>query len=80
MIESDSSLLDLKILERILKPVKPLCVPDRDRLRLGTVFSIVADKTQLLSAREAIGSVAVKFVNEGSVAFDRHFDDKDDIF
>jgi len=76
---SDPIIIGLNVVEGILKPGTPLCVPDRDRLRLGTVISIEANKKPIQSARAANGSVAVKIANEGSVAYGRHFDDKGDI-
>jgi translation initiation factor 5B len=76
---SDPIIIGLNVVEGILKPGTPLCVPDRDRLRLGTVVSIEANKKPIQSARAATGSVAVKIANEGSVAYGRHFDDKGDI-
>jgi len=76
---SDPIIIGLNVVEGILKPGTPLCVPDRDRLRLGTVISIEVNKKPIQSARAANGSVAVKIANEGSVAYGRHFDDKGDI-
>ena len=59
--------IGLNVIEGILKPGTPLCIPDRDNLRLGTVLSIEANKKPVTSARAATGSVAVKISNDGSV-------------
>ena len=67
--------IGLNVIEGILKPGTPLCVPDRENLRLGTVLSIEANKKPVPFARTNTGSVAVKISNDGSVSYGRHFDD-----
>ena len=69
--------IGLNVIEGILKPGTPLCIPDRENLRLGTVLSIEANKKPVPFARANTGSVAVKISNDGSVSFGRHFDDQD---
>ena len=67
--------IGLNVIEGILKPGTPLCIPDRENLRLGTVLSIEANKKPQPFARANTGSVAVKISNDGSVQYGRHFDD-----
>jgi translation initiation factor 5B len=57
---SDPIIIGLNVIEGVLKPGTPLCVPDRDMLKIGTVISIEANKKPVQSARAATGSVAVK--------------------
>ena len=66
--------IGVKVIEGVLKVGTPLCVPDRDNLRLGIVQSIEANKKPLTQARAKDGDVAVKIVNDGSVMYGRHFD------
>lgn len=67
--------IGLNVIEGVLKPGTPLCIPDRDNLRLGKVLSIEANKKPQTFARANTGSVAVKISNDGSVSYGRHFDD-----
>ena len=69
-------LIGCRVIEGVLKVGTPLCIPDRDNLRLGIVQSIEANKKPITWARPLTGDVAVKIVNDGSVMYGRHFDDK----
>ena len=71
--------IGVNVLEGILKPGTPLCVPDRENLRLGVVQSIEANKKSVPFARANTGSVAVKISNDGSVMYGRHFDQSSQI-
>lgn len=71
--------IGLNVIEGVLKPGTPLCIPDRDNLRLGKVLSIEANKKPVQAARASTGSVAVKISNDGSVQYGRHFDDQSNI-
>jgi len=66
--------IGVNVVEGLLKVGTPLCVPDRDNLKLGIVQSIEANKKPVTSARAATGNVAVKIVNDGSIMYGRHFD------
>jgi len=66
--------IGVNVVEGVLKTGTPLCVPDRENLKLGIVQSIEANKKTIPFARAATGSVAVKIVNDGSVMYGRHFD------
>ena len=57
--------IGLNVIEGILKPGTPLCIPDRENLKLGTVLSIEANKKPQPFARANTGSVAVKISNDG---------------
>mmetsp|Transcript_24781 Transcript_24781/g.33150 ORF Transcript_24781/g.33150 Transcript_24781/m.33150 type:complete len:316 (+) Transcript_24781:2013-2960(+) len=71
---SNPIVIGVNVVEGILKPGTPLCVPDRDNLKLGHVLSIEANKKAVPFARANTGSVAVKISNDGSVMYGRHFD------
>jgi len=49
----------------------PLCIPDRENLRLGVVASIELNKKPMNQARVKDGSVAIKITNDGSVCYGR---------
>lgn len=66
--------IGVNVVEGVLKPGTPLCVPDRENLRLGTVQSIEANKKSIPYARASHGNIAVKISNDGSVMYGRHFD------
>lgn len=71
--------IGVNVKEGILRVGTPLCIPDKEKLRLGTVQSIEINKKPVNQARAKDGSVAVKIVNDGSVMYGRHFDDKHQI-
>ena len=73
---SNPIVIGVKVVEGVLKIGTPLCVPDRDNLRLGFVQSIEQNKKPIQQARALNGDVAVKIQNDGSVQYRRHFDDK----
>lgn len=52
--------IGLNVIEGVLRPGTPLCVPDRENLKIGTVISIEANKKPVKEARANTGSVAVK--------------------
>lgn len=76
---SNPIVIGLNVIEGVLKPGTPLCVPDRENLKIGTVMSIEANKKPVQSARANTGSVAVKIAQQDNVTYGRHFDDKADI-
>ena len=67
--------IGVNVKEGILRVGTPLCIPDRENLRLGVVSSIELNKKPITQARTKDGSVAVKITNDGSVCYGRHFDD-----
>lgn len=67
--------IGVNVKEGILRVGTPLCIPDRDNLRLGVVASIEINKKPINQARTKDGSVAVKITNDGSVTYGRQFDD-----
>ena len=71
--------IGVNVKEGILRLNTPLCVPDRGNLRLGTVQSIEANGKPINVALPKHGNVAVKIVNDGSVMYERHFDDSNQI-
>lgn len=69
-------LIGVNVKEGVLRCGTPVCVPDKGNLRLGVVQSIELNKKPVTQARAKDGSVAIKIVNDGSVTYGRHFDDK----
>ena len=72
-------ILGLNVVEGVLKVGTPLCIPDRDCLKLGVVASIEANKKPVTAARANTGSVAVKIQNDSTIMYGRHFDDQSQI-
>lgn len=67
--------IGINVKEGILRVGTPLCIPDRDNLRLGVVQSMEINKKPITAARAKDGSIAVKITNDGSVSYGRQFDD-----
>lgn len=63
--------IGVNVKEGVLRVGTPLCIPDRDSLRLGTVQSIELNKKPINQVRAKDGSVAVKIINDGSVTYGR---------
>lgn len=57
----------------------PLCVPDKDNLKIGVVESIEKDKKSIQSAKPKDGSVAVRISGGGNVTIGRHFEQTNQI-
>lgn len=71
--------IGVNVKEGVLRVGTPLCIPDRENLRLGTVISMELNKKPVNQVRTKDGSVAIKITNDGSVAYGRHFDDTNQI-
>lgn len=72
-------IIGVNVVEGVLRVGTPLCIPDKDMLRIGYVTSIEANKKPLQQARCNTGAVAIKIQNDGSVAYGRHFDETNQI-
>jgi len=68
-------LIGVTVKEGVLRIGTPLCIPDRENLRLGVVSSMELNKKPVNQARAKDGAVAIKITNDGSVQYGRHFDD-----
>ena len=71
--------LGVNVIGGVLKIGTPLCIPDKEKMRIGHVTSIEANKKPLQAARTKDGSVAVKIEGESQVMYGRHFDDSNQI-
>ena len=71
--------IGVNVIEGVLRIGTPLCLPDKENLRLGFVSSIELNKKPINQARAVHGSVAVKITNDGSVCYGRHFDESNQI-
>lgn len=52
----------------------PLCVPDKENLRIGVVESMEKDRKPIVSVLPKDGSVAIRVSGGNNVAFGRHFE------
>jgi translation initiation factor IF-2 len=57
-----------------LKVGTPLCVPDKENLRIGVVESLELNKKPVQSATPKDGSVALRISGASNVTFGRHFE------
>lgn len=62
-----------------LKIGTPLCVPEKDNLRIGVVESIEKDKKAVQKAYPKDGSIAVRIGGANNICFGRHFDETNQI-
>lgn len=69
----DPILIGVEIKQGILKIGTPLCVPEKDFLRLGVVAGIKVGKNDVESARAEDGQVSVKIAGEENIEANRHF-------
>lgn len=63
--------IGVNVKEGVLRVGTPLCIPDRENLRLGVVTSMELNKKPINQARAKDGGVAVKITNDGSVQYGR---------
>jgi translation initiation factor IF-2 len=66
--------IGVTVKEGVLRTGTPLCIPDKDKLRLGVVQSMELNKKPMNQVRAKDGSVAIKIINDGSVMYGRQFD------
>ena len=62
-----------------LKIGTPLCVPEKENLKIGVVESIEMNKKSVQKVLPKDGSVAVRISGQSHVAFGRHFDETNQI-
>lgn len=75
----DPIIIGVDVKEGVLRVGTPLCVPDREDLRIGRVSSIELNKKNVNTLRAKDGAAAIKITNDGSVMYGRHFDDSSQI-
>ncbi len=62
-----------------LKVGTPLCIPEKDNLKIGVVESIEMNKKSVTKVLSKDGSVAVRISGQQHVAAGRHFDESNQI-
>eukprot|EP01017_Pseudomicrothorax_dubius_P049556 TRINITY_DN922_c0_g1_i4.p1 TRINITY_DN922_c0_g1~~TRINITY_DN922_c0_g1_i4.p1 ORF type:complete len:222 (-),score=72.06 TRINITY_DN922_c0_g1_i4:52-717(-) len=72
--KKDPIIMGVDVIEGVLKIGTPLCVPEKDRLRIGVVESIERDHKPLQAARILDGSVAIRVRGDDSILAGRHFE------
>jgi len=63
----------------MLKVGTPLCVPEKDNLRIGVVESIELNKKSVNVVKPKDGSVAIRIGGQSHIAFGPHFDETSQI-
>lgn len=71
--------IGVDVVDGILKEGTPLCVPDRDFVKIGVVQSMEINNKPVKSARPKDGNVAVKIVTNDAITYGRQFDDASEI-
>ena len=71
--------IGVNVVEGVLKEGTPLCVPDRDFIKIGVVQSMEINGKPTKSARAKDGNIAVKIVTNDAITYGRHFDDQSEI-
>lgn len=71
--------LGVNVIGGILKIGTPLCIPDKEKLKIGHVVSIEVNKKPATSARTKDGDIAIKIEGESQIMYGRHFDDTNQI-
>ena len=68
-------ILGVNVKAGILKVGTPLCIPEKNNLKIGVVESIELNKKSISKVLPKDGSVAVRISGQQHVAFGRHFDE-----
>lgn len=66
-------ILGVDVERGVLKPGTPLCVIERDCIKIGVVESIQQNHKVLKEARKITGSVGIKITEEPGITMGRHF-------
>ena len=77
--KKDPIVLGVDVLAGVLKIGTPLCVPTKDKLKVGIVESIEANHKPLTEAMKKHGSVAIKIKNAPGILFGRQLDIEDEL-
>jgi len=70
-------LIGVTVKAGILKVGTPLCVPEKDKIRIGHVDSMQINGKPVTTAKPKDGPVSVKIDGESHIMCGRHFDDTD---
>jgi translation initiation factor 5B len=68
-------LIGVTVKSGILKVGTPLCVPERDKVRIGHVDSMQLNGKTVTKVLPKDGPVSVKIDGESQIMYGRHFDD-----
>ena len=72
--KSDPIIMGMNVKSGVLKIGTPLCIPDKENLKIGVVESIEKDKKPIQSVLPKDGSVAVRINGANNIQFGRQFD------
>jgi len=73
-------IMGVEVERGILKPGTPVCIPDKQKLKLGVIKSLEKEHKPVKQATKLTGAVAVRIEGDTSIAAGRHFDDKDILY
>mmetsp|Transcript_16395 Transcript_16395/g.27769 ORF Transcript_16395/g.27769 Transcript_16395/m.27769 type:complete len:311 (+) Transcript_16395:1962-2894(+) len=72
-------ILGVNVKAGVLKVGTPLCVPDKENLKIGVVESIELNKKSMTKVGPKDGSVAIRVSGQSHVMFGRHFDETNQV-
>ena len=75
----DPIVIGVTVKAGILRIGTPLCIPDKEKLRIGRVESIELNGKPMQMAKPQHGGVAMKISGDTSITYGRHFDDSNQI-
>lgn len=75
----DPIVIGVTVKAGILKIGTPLCIPDKENIRIGKVESIELNAKPLQQARTQHGGIAIKIAGDTSITYGRHFDESNQI-
>jgi len=70
----DPIIMGVNVLKGQLRVGTPLCVPEKDNLRIGVVEAIEKNKNKISSALPKDGSVSVRISGQSNINYGTHFD------
>lgn len=75
----DPIIIGVTVKAGFLRIGTPLCIPEKDNLRIGVVESIELNKKSVTKVYPKDGQVAIRIGGQKHVLFGRHFDDTNQI-
>ena len=77
--KKDPIILGIEVERGVLKPKTPVCIFNKERLKLGYIETIELNNKSIKEARKKTGSVAIRIKSPGSILHGRHFTEEDKI-
>ena len=72
-------LLGVNVKGGVARVGTPLCIPDKEKIRIGNITSIQHNGKDVNEGRANMGSITIKVEGEDQILFGRHFDQRHQI-